>query len=214
MAEKTEQTFIDNLITIIWNAEDAESVTNEMVAHVLDYLNSGYKDLLTNNSAVETECSERKAADQALQNTIDALNLAIKQVSTDANSAKDVANSANSSINALLGDNATTAIDNFNEILNFLTGIKDDEILDELLNKLRDGINVNTEDIKAYATRLDTAEKSIKDIQTAVQIKSVDNIDNIFMDGLYYLTIDSSDDNVLIVRKQQRNHRLARLKDR
>ena len=48
MADTTQQ-FIDNLITVIWNAEDPESVTNEMVARVFDFLNKGYKDLLTNN---------------------------------------------------------------------------------------------------------------------------------------------------------------------
>ena len=79
MADTTQQ-FIDNLITVIWNAEDPESVTNEMVARVFDFLNKGYKDLLTNNSAVATEKAERQAADAALQRTIDTLNLALQTV--------------------------------------------------------------------------------------------------------------------------------------
>lgn len=43
MAQDTDQQFIDNLITVIWNAEDPDSVTNEMVARVLDFLNNSYK---------------------------------------------------------------------------------------------------------------------------------------------------------------------------
>lgn len=45
MAQDTDQKFIDNLITVIWNAEDPDSVTNEMVARVLEFLNNSYKDV-------------------------------------------------------------------------------------------------------------------------------------------------------------------------
>ena len=41
----TTQNFIDSLILTIQNAEDPESVTNEMVAAVFDFLNKGYKNL-------------------------------------------------------------------------------------------------------------------------------------------------------------------------
>lgn len=61
MADTTQQ-FIDNLITVIYNAEEPESVTNDMVAHVFDYLNKGYKDLLTKNL---------DAADEAMPRMID-----------------------------------------------------------------------------------------------------------------------------------------------
>lgn len=71
----TTQNFIDSLILTIQNAEDPESVTNEMVAAVFDFLNKGYKNLLTNNSAVATEKAERQAADAALQRTIDTCSL-------------------------------------------------------------------------------------------------------------------------------------------
>ena len=61
MADTTQQ-FIDNLITVIWNAEDPESVTNEMVARVFDFLNKGYKDLLTNNSAESRTTGSRRGS--------------------------------------------------------------------------------------------------------------------------------------------------------
>lgn len=78
------QQFIDNLIVIIENAEDPESVTNEMVAAVFDHLNTGYKNLLTNNSAVATEKAERQAADAALQSTIETVQLALQKITASA----------------------------------------------------------------------------------------------------------------------------------
>lgn len=47
MADTTTKQFIDGLIDDIWNADVPESVTNEMVARVFDYLNKGYGDLGT-----------------------------------------------------------------------------------------------------------------------------------------------------------------------
>lgn len=75
-----DQEFIDGLILTIEQAEDPESVTNSMVAAVMDYLNKSYKDLLTNNQGVKEEKAERQAADAALQRSIDTVNLAIETI--------------------------------------------------------------------------------------------------------------------------------------
>ena len=45
MADPSTQSFIDNLITVIYNAEEPESVTNAMVARILSYFNSTIKDV-------------------------------------------------------------------------------------------------------------------------------------------------------------------------
>ena len=92
------QQIIDNLIEFIDNAQDPESVTNEMVAAVLNHLNKGYKDLLTNNSAVATEKEERQAADDAIQKAIEAVRLALQMVSNTATEAHSTANALNSKI--------------------------------------------------------------------------------------------------------------------
>ena len=139
MADTTQQ-FIDNLITVIWNAEDPESVTNEMVARVFDFLNKGYKDLLTNNSAVATEKAERQAADAALQRTIDTLKLALQTVTRKASDAQTAAATNRTAINNLLGKNASTAIENFNEIITFLNGVKDSDTLVALLSAIDERI--------------------------------------------------------------------------
>lgn len=53
---------------------------------------------------------------------------------------------------AIIGNNASTAIDNFNEILKFLEGITDDEKLLNLLNLIRTNLN-EKEDAKVVAAR-------------------------------------------------------------
>ncbi len=48
MAETTQK-IIDDLISFIRNTDEAESVTNEMIARVLDYLNMRYKNIGSDN---------------------------------------------------------------------------------------------------------------------------------------------------------------------
>ena len=105
------QEYIDDLIIVIETAEDAESVTNQMVAAVLDFLNVNLKKV-SQGKEIEAEEAARIAADAALQKAIDAVSLRIDR---------------------LVGDNASQAIDNFNEILNFLNGLKDSDSLAALL---------------------------------------------------------------------------------
>lgn len=105
------QEYIDDLIIVIETAEDAESVTNQMVAAVLGFLNEHLK-LVSQGKEIEAEEAARIAADAVLQNAIDAVSLRIDR---------------------LVGNNASQAIDNFNEILNFLNGLKDSDSLAALL---------------------------------------------------------------------------------
>ena len=60
------QEYIDDLIIVIETAEDAESVTNQMVAAVLGFLNEHLK-LVSQGKEVEAEETARIAADAALQ---------------------------------------------------------------------------------------------------------------------------------------------------
>ena len=105
------QEYIDDLIIVIETAEDAESVTNQMVAAVLGFLNEHLK-LVSQGKEIEAEEAARIAADAALQKAIDAVSLRIDR---------------------LVGNNASQAIDNFNEILAFLDGLKDSDSLAALL---------------------------------------------------------------------------------
>ena len=60
------QEYIDDLIIVIETAEDAESVTNQMVAAVLGFLNEHLK-LVSQGKEIEAEEAARIAADAALQ---------------------------------------------------------------------------------------------------------------------------------------------------
>ena len=73
------QEYIDDLIIVIETAEDAESVTNQMVAAVLDFLNEHLK-LVSQGKEIEAEEAARIAADAALQKAIDAVSLRIDRL--------------------------------------------------------------------------------------------------------------------------------------
>lgn len=201
----TTQTFIDNLITVIWNAEDPESVTNEMVARVFDYLNKGYKDLLTNNSAVATEKSERQAADAALQRTIDTVQLALSTVQKTAESAQTAAATNRQSINLILGKNASQAIENFNEILAFLEGVKDSDSLVNLFEEIRQRLDGFVGEVE----RLDSIDEGhedritlLEELQKAIRVYETLDMDAITETGVYYFSPSNSSEtkNILIVK--------------
>lgn len=64
LIDTTTQEFIESMITLIWNAEDPESVTNEMVARVLEFL----------NKRIDSEASEREEAIRSLgEHPVDAM---------------------------------------------------------------------------------------------------------------------------------------------
>ena len=73
------QEYIDDLIIVIETAEDAGSVTNQMVAAVLDFLNVNLKKVSQGEEVLEEEAA-RIAADAALQKAIDAVSLRIDRL--------------------------------------------------------------------------------------------------------------------------------------
>lgn len=197
MADTTQQ-FIDNLITVIWNAEDPESVTNEMVARVFDFLNKGYKDLLTNNSAVATEKAERQAADAALQRTIDTLKLALQTVTRKASDAQTAAATNRTAINNLLGKNASTAIENFNEIITFLNGVKDSDTLVALLSAIDERITENAEKIREQGYSISDLQYKTELLEAGFKVEDNGyNLNALTEAGFYFL--EGPTDEILIV---------------
>lgn len=162
MADSITQAFIDNLITFIADAETPESVTNEIVARIFDFLNKRYKELSTIPAKIDTEISERTAADNAIQQTIQIIQDTLQQVKDTVTAAKNKAESNEDAINTILGKNATTAIESFNEVIAFLGGIKDDESLINLLSELKDADNNNSADITAVSEQLDLAKEELE----------------------------------------------------
>lgn len=162
MAESVTQAFIDNLITFIADAETPESVTNEIVARIFDFLNKKYKELSIIPAKIDAEISDRTAADNAIRQTIQLIQDTLQQVKGTATAAKNKAESNEAAINTLLGKNATTAIESFNEVIAFLGGIKDDESLINLLSELKDADNNNSANITAVSEQLDLAKEELE----------------------------------------------------
>lgn len=208
MADTTTQKFIDDLITVIWDAEDPESVTNEMVARVFDYLNKGYKDLLTNNSAVQTEKSERVAADAALQRTIDTLQLALQTVTSTANEAKTAAATNRQSIDTILGKNASQAIENFQEIINFLEGVKDNDSLVALLAGINSRLDTLEDDFINLEDADDAQIERLDSLEMAVNVSDTLDVDATTVTGVYYYTpsAPAGTKNLLIVKSAPGRH--------
>ncbi len=114
------QNYVDQLIDVIDQAEDPGSVTNTMVSLILGYLNSQGKGLVEQLGA---EVTTREAADDELREAVASLSSMMS-----------------ARIDALLGENASTAIDNFNEVIDFLRGLTDDAKLASILDGLRQSI--------------------------------------------------------------------------
>ena len=190
MATDTAQ-FIDNLVQIIATAEEAESVTNEQVARVFVFLCARVKELqgvMDNAPSVSDETTNRIAADHKLENLITEK---VSKETTDRISADNkiksdlqdlelklqlVDNALSRRIETLLSDNATEAIDNFNEIKNFLANFKDSDSLAAMLGELRQSItNIQS-----------TAEKQAVAIEklTPVRIESEDAFEAMKLLGL------------------------------
>lgn len=163
MAESVTQAFIDGLITFIADAETPESVTNEIVARIFDFLNKKYKELSIIPAKIDAEISDRTAADNAIRQTIQLIQDTLQQVKGTATAAKNKAESNEAAINTLLGKNATTAIESFNEVIAFLGGIKDDESLINLLSELKDADNNNSANITAVSEQLDLAKEELEE---------------------------------------------------
>lgn len=203
-----DQEFIDGLILTIEQAEDPESVTNTMVAAVLDFLNKSYKDLLTNNQGIKQEKAEREAADAALQRTIDTVNLAIQAIRNTANAASTKANANEQRINTLInGEGVTAAIDTFNELKKFLEGVTNKETFLGLLNEIRDRLDLHADDINTLENETDIIKENAKALDERVQtlegvviVDSVDSLDKIANDGIYFLNVAGQTGNIMVVR--------------
>ncbi len=151
---------IGNLISYIENAEDKESVTNEIVAKVLDLLNHYLTEL---SGSVDTglgdlreslidEIETRRLEDEEIKKRQSTADFYITDLQTSREAIRVAINDIINRFNSLVGANASEAIDNFNEILRFLDGLKDTDSLKGLLSELRRGIKDNENALSAHRT--------------------------------------------------------------
>lgn len=109
-------------------------------------------------------------------------NEVLQTVKSTADTAKSKAEQAQSTVDALkksfetlVGSDTSVAIDNYNEIIKFLDGLKDSDNLSSILIKLNSALssttdiaNTNKHDLANAVSRIDTLKKSVDNIASSV----------------------------------------------
>ena len=176
MAE-TNQEYIDQLITFIENTNDPDSITNVMVAVIFAFLNNRCKSLQTSQTEtadnLTAEATVRSSADNELRAAIALLRRALDEsedgtfaptvredirdifdaltmLRDDQKLSQEDIDQIKADIESILGENASEAIENFNEILNFLEGVKDTDSLLGLLDNIRQTTRDIARDLQSH----------------------------------------------------------------
>lgn len=102
-------------------------------------------------------------------------NKVLETVKNTANSANSKAEQAQSTVDALkrafdtiVGSNASEAIDNYNEIIKFLDGLKDSDNLSSILTKLNSALSSTTSIANANKQNLTTVTSDISTLKKKV----------------------------------------------
>ena len=131
--------FIAGLITEINTATDPESVTNQMVARVMQYFLEKLEEQVNTGQITDRAITAIKIAlgsitgSHLVENTITQRELAPELMQRLQN--------LEDAIDAMTGDDATNAIQRFQEVIAFLNGVTDDKTLTGLLNGIRQDLN-------------------------------------------------------------------------
>ena len=138
------RTFITGLVAQINTATDPESVTNQMVARVMQYFLDDLASLLQQIEDLGGDLDTEEEARRSLADHIG-----------------DVQSGLQAQIDALTSGNTSQAIDNFNEIIAFLEGVRQSETLQDLLNNIKLRIDALEGDTSDLSDALDTVEQRI-----------------------------------------------------
>ena len=140
----------------------------------------------------------------------------VNQVSANSTQAKELVETLEERLTALIGNNATTAIDNFNEIIKFLAGVKDNDTLIALLAKVNERLtalehNNNSaeaiQSVKQLVERLQGQLNSVVGENATTAIENFNEIKN-FLAGLK----DSDTLTALLAKVNERLTTLERAK--
>ena len=118
--------------------------------------------------------------------------IAVNQASANSTQAKELVETLEERLTALIGNNATTAIDNFNEIIKFLAGVKDNDTLTALLAKVNERLtalehNNNSaeaiQSVQQLVERLQSQLNSVVGENATTAIENFNEVKN-FLAGL------------------------------
>lgn len=147
-----------NILALIAQIEAAETegeVTNILVAQLFEYVRQRINEVNT-SAEIQQEATAREKEDDRLHSLLTQLGAELQQYKGQQaqamlsmqNGLQSQLTATNSDVtalasrlNSLIGDSASEAIDNFNEIVKFLEGIEDSEDLDSILSSLSSEIS-------------------------------------------------------------------------
>lgn len=139
---------IDALIQFIDDTEDPLSVTNVIVSAILLFLNNkikGMEETVATAAALDEEVTARQEGDATLQQNIDTLSSRITNEILSRQTGDEALQQSisllGSRLDALVSGDTTTAIESFNEVINFLAGVNDDETLTGKLLELKNQVD-------------------------------------------------------------------------
>ena len=149
MASTSTKEEIIGIIEDINNATEPGSVTNRMMATVLNYL---AETLITGDTIEDIEdLKDRMTTVEGELDGISSIQTALSQLRSDLTAEATARGDGDSALstrigqletalNTLMNGDVTSAIESFNEILDFLNGVTDDETLTGLLNNINQRI--------------------------------------------------------------------------
>ncbi|WP_315353872.1 glycosyl hydrolase family 28-related protein [Hoylesella nanceiensis] len=116
----------------------------------------------------------------------------INQTNETAVRAKELVETLEERLTTLIGNNATTAIDNFNEIIKFLAGVKDNDTLTALLAKVNERLtalehnNNSAEAVQSIQQLVERLQEQLNSVVGENATTTIDNFNEIknFLAGL------------------------------
>ena len=135
--------FIAGLITQINTATDPESVTNQMVARVMQYFLEKLEEQVNTGQITDRAITAIKIALGSITGSHLVTKIADEAVKEEHLAPELLQRLENleDAIDAMTGDDATNAIRRFQEVIAFLAGVTDDKTLTGLLNGIRQDLN-------------------------------------------------------------------------
>ena len=143
---------ISGLLDKTTDLSNTNGSQDDKIQALTDTLNSVKKSLMEAIDSVKkdlsTETNNRGSADDTL---------------------KDKVNSLQTQLDTLVSGNASTAIESFNEVITFLSGVTDSESLTSLLNDLQGKITTLQSTLTEDVTKLQDADKTMNEnVETAL----------------------------------------------
>ena len=140
----------------------------------------------------------------------------VNQASANSTQAKELVGTLEERLTALIGNNATTAIDNFNEIIKFLAGVKDNDTLTALLAKVNERLTAlehndnSAEAIQSVQHLVESLQGQLNTIVGESATTAIENFNEVknFLAGLK----DSDTLTALLAKVNERLNELERAK--